>query len=511
LEISKLIADAAILELSKVPLQAKQLLPEYSGIYYVLDETNKVWYIGQAKNLCKRWQGKTHHRIYQLEAQKKKHFTIYYEPVNVSQLSVVEQQRIQKYHPHLNASPVKTKKVRPTETLLRETLAAIAPFAFLLGVEPPRQNVKSQVANYWVKNVAKVFHLNVIHICLDDAALDAIYQPETIEEKVAIEAKPFTSRKAYASQWEVFQLGFNPPMLRLLVNNCVIEVTSWSQWCPQEEPLGLREYFQATLAQESIMALTPESLTKLQQQADKEKSSTFHLQRLNPYTEDAIALFFNDPVDREGIKRDLTKLSEDYKAGRRGTGSRSRPIKSRPINLEFISIEELLISRGIEPQKYSRKGVMHLPTSNRMGLYIQSFGIGNEQSFSVANIARGFIDNQEIRTVSSQFDTIYLLAGVEEKAWLLIEEYLKDFAKPATGLKNGEGFVEKFYVSARKYLVPAKVNIKLENIGYSAWIPFGFSQEFPTFEAAIEEISKRLKDSNLPGLKVGFKRETIAK
>jgi predicted GIY-YIG superfamily endonuclease len=115
---SNLLADAAILELPKVPLQAKELLPESSGIYYVLDETNKVWYIGQAKNIRKRWQGKAHHRIFQLEAQKKNHFTIYYEQVSEFQLDSVEKQRIEKYHPHLNASPVKKKNVHPTETLL---------------------------------------------------------------------------------------------------------------------------------------------------------------------------------------------------------------------------------------------------------------------------------------------------------------------------------------------------------------------------------------------------------
>ena len=49
LEVRHLIADAVILQLPKITLHAKQLLPEYSGIYYVLDESNNVWYIGQAK------------------------------------------------------------------------------------------------------------------------------------------------------------------------------------------------------------------------------------------------------------------------------------------------------------------------------------------------------------------------------------------------------------------------------------------------------------------------------
>lgn len=94
--------------LPQVPLQGKELLPEYSVIYYVLDETNTIWYIGKAKNIRKRWQGKSHHRIYQLEAQRKKHFTIYYDQISEAQLDSVEKERIEKYHPHLNDSPVKT-------------------------------------------------------------------------------------------------------------------------------------------------------------------------------------------------------------------------------------------------------------------------------------------------------------------------------------------------------------------------------------------------------------------
>jgi hypothetical protein len=121
------------------------------------------------------------------------------------------------------------------------------------------------------------------------------------------------------------------------------------------------------------------------------------------------------------------------------------------------------------------------------------------------------LDNKEVRSVSFQFNSLYLLAGVDRKVWILFEKYLRDFARPATGLKNGEGYVEKFYVSARKYIVPAKVNIKLEEMGYSACIPFGSNEEFPAFESATEEIRKRLINSGLPGLKVNFKREAVGK
>jgi hypothetical protein len=100
---------------------------------------------------------------------------------------------------------------------------------------------------------------------------------------------------------------------------------------------------------------------------------------------------------------------------------------------------------------------------------------------------------------------------VERRIWLLVEKYLQDFAKLSNKLNNGEGFTKKYYVSPRKYIVPAKVNIKLESINYSSWIPFGMSQDYPTFEAAKQEIKTRLYEADLPGLKLTFKKESIAK
>ena len=159
-----MLADLEILNLPKVSLETKELLPEYSGIYYVVDENELVWYLGKAKNICKRWQGKSHHRIYQLKHLRHKHFNIYYEKINSSQLTQREKQQIEKYNPHLNNSPVKTKKVRPTETLLRETIAKIRDFAFILGVEPPRREVKDELGiNCLIQE--HLLDLPIIHIC----------------------------------------------------------------------------------------------------------------------------------------------------------------------------------------------------------------------------------------------------------------------------------------------------------------------------------------------------------
>lgn len=165
-------ADEYILRLPHIGLNSRELLPEQSGIYYVVDETSIIWYIGQAQNLRSRWAGYSHHRLYQLQKQRNKQLTIYYELVAKSQLDAIEPQRIEHYSPLLNGTKVKKKKLRPTETLLRETLVILAPYSFVLGVESPRKEdiklIEDSIS--WQDNwrVQKaVLSLNVIHICIN--------------------------------------------------------------------------------------------------------------------------------------------------------------------------------------------------------------------------------------------------------------------------------------------------------------------------------------------------------
>ncbi|GAB4525998.1 MAG: hypothetical protein Tsb0014_05880 [Pleurocapsa sp.] len=506
-----MIADANILNLPKISLEFKELLPENSGIYYVLDEDKLVWYIGQAKNLRKRWQGKNHHRFYQLEIQSKKKFTIYWEQIQESRLNQLEKQRIEKYHPHLNASPVKTKKVHPTETLLRETIVAISDFAFILGIEPPRKDIESKIGHYSLAK-KEVLNLNIIHICLDNNVLDDIYQTKSIEERAAIKKKIFTTRKAYASKWEAFSLN-SKFMVRLFVNGYAVEVTYWSRWNTTND--NNLEYINTSLAKEYIRALRPECLARLKQQGDKNKSYYLYLQRIKPYTSDLISLMFNETIDIPSIKQKITKVSQVYKQGKRGVGSRSKSINAE------ITIDELISSRGIDIQKYSQGGIIPMSGRDRIGLYIKCFSVDLKKPRLVklsnsievpAHVpAWGIINNQETQSSCRDFDTVYLLYGVERKAWLLVEEYLQDFAKPSLKLNNGESYIRRFYVSARKYITPAKVNIKLNKMQYSAWIPFGMTEEYPTFEAAQEEIKNRLSKADLPNLKMIFEKETIIK
>ena len=50
--------------LPEVKLVGKGKLPTVAGIYFAVDRFDRIWYIGQAQNINKRWHN--HHRFYQL-------------------------------------------------------------------------------------------------------------------------------------------------------------------------------------------------------------------------------------------------------------------------------------------------------------------------------------------------------------------------------------------------------------------------------------------------------------
>lgn len=109
-----MLADEFILNLNKVELNNKNLLPEYLGIYYVVDADKVVWYIGRSVSLWKRWNGEQpHHRYHQLIAISKsqnKPFYIYYSETSKKKLYQLEIEQIYKYQPRLNNTPVISKR-----------------------------------------------------------------------------------------------------------------------------------------------------------------------------------------------------------------------------------------------------------------------------------------------------------------------------------------------------------------------------------------------------------------
>ncbi len=112
---------------SKVPLRNKDLLPEYSGIYIVTDQTECVLYVGKSKNIKDRWVG--HHRHKQLirRDRKDRRFYIYFKNFSLDRLDEEEKYYINLLNPSLNSTKV-TKYIPKTptpESVLTKLLRAI--------------------------------------------------------------------------------------------------------------------------------------------------------------------------------------------------------------------------------------------------------------------------------------------------------------------------------------------------------------------------------------------------
>ena len=101
-----MVTDEFILNLDCVELNDKNLLPEYPGIYYVVDADKVVWYVGRSINLWQRWNAEQpHHRYHQLIAisnRENKSFYIYYSETHKKRLYQLEKIQIYKYQPRLN-------------------------------------------------------------------------------------------------------------------------------------------------------------------------------------------------------------------------------------------------------------------------------------------------------------------------------------------------------------------------------------------------------------------------
>jgi hypothetical protein len=129
-------------QLPSVPLVQRINLPSYPGIYFALDATNRVLYIGQASNLLSRWQGQSHHRIEQLMRLNKK------SPVRIAWLdcsdhptllTAMETHYIAAYNPLLNRTQVPPKKITPSEVALGATLGKIAKYTLIFGIVPSQE------------------------------------------------------------------------------------------------------------------------------------------------------------------------------------------------------------------------------------------------------------------------------------------------------------------------------------------------------------------------------------
>lgn len=86
-----------VLSFPCVDLKRKEMLPENSGIYFVVQENN-ILYIGKATNIKKRWMG--HHRYSQLEKlNRKKPVKLYYYEAKEAFITELEKLLIEKHRP----------------------------------------------------------------------------------------------------------------------------------------------------------------------------------------------------------------------------------------------------------------------------------------------------------------------------------------------------------------------------------------------------------------------------
>lgn len=130
---------------NKVFLRNKELLPDYSGIYIVADQTDFVLYVGKSKNIKSRWIG--HHRHKQLirRDNKNRRFYIYFNYFVAEKLDEKERYYIELLEPSLNSTKI-TKyipKIPTSESVLTKLLRTINKKTSLFP------DVRSLILGYW--------------------------------------------------------------------------------------------------------------------------------------------------------------------------------------------------------------------------------------------------------------------------------------------------------------------------------------------------------------------------
>lgn len=132
-------SDLELATLPKKSLNQLAALPTCPSIYFALNETGHVLYIGQAQNLQARWRGKGHHRLDQLLGINRKQFVeIAWLDCSdrINELDQLEAQYIDQFHPLLNQTPVLPPQITPAEVTLQTSLEKIAKYCVVFGTLP---------------------------------------------------------------------------------------------------------------------------------------------------------------------------------------------------------------------------------------------------------------------------------------------------------------------------------------------------------------------------------------
>lgn len=350
---------------------------------------------------------------------------------------------------------------------------------------------------------------------------------EDWQAKEAFLRNIFQPRKSYANKWESSS-GFRFYLTgrRLVVNGYAIEVCTVNKNVTEL----ITTYHSQTLTGIAFKAIDNDSLEILKQNCCKTEGDLYipanfsgefvklnhqSLQRILPYETDPIKVVFNESIDVKGGKFLLQQIAQDFKTGKRGIGSRSNK----------TDISSLLTARGIDITRYSKLMYTGNLQTERIYIYVKCFAgdlreplgkkdinLSTEQgdkktSVPISNMIQGSkgLRGQNFNHDNLPYKYIYIRATVDRLAWLLFEPYLSDFAK--VELSENEGYINKVYISAKKFIVPAKINIEIDN-NSSISIPFG-PKDGMKYEEAIQLIRERLQNSGIANLKTTFTRESI--
>jgi GIY-YIG catalytic domain len=118
-----------------VSLSAADRLPDCAGIYFAIDSNQPVLYIGQAKDIAKRWKSR-HHRKSELEKHHQRYpVRLAWMAWNLEDLYSAERYFISHFKPLLNGTPVPEDEVFKSEILLKLLLEEIRGLVVVYGVE----------------------------------------------------------------------------------------------------------------------------------------------------------------------------------------------------------------------------------------------------------------------------------------------------------------------------------------------------------------------------------------
>ncbi|MFM1841734.1 MAG: hypothetical protein RLZZ490_467 [Cyanobacteriota bacterium] len=164
--------------------------------------------------------------------------------------------------------------------------------------------------------------------------------------------------------------------------------------------------------------------------------------------------------------------------------------------------------KGIDINK-KYENVINVRKNDQIGVYITPFNFNLKQDSFFSNFAYTKINGKLTTCIDSQLSTVFLLQRVDRVTWLIFNEYLRGFAETAIIPEEGTGYIDKLYISKKRYVQPAKVNLKILDFNCSVSIPFGQSPDFPNYVDAKDEIRRRLSHAGFSHIKISFKQESI--